>query len=196
MAKVRVTPIFPLARLGSLGFLTAVAAVCAASILAVEEVPRTWTPIGLLPLLIYLGYCYFQARKMVLAEQGREREIVEFGFVVMVADRSARFWGSLFAIIAISTGITTVAIWAWQAWLWYRLGDWTSLTWLTVVGVIPQTDHAYLQRLLYWLADTNFGVIVLILGLLIAAPLVAVHGESSHKAKLRHRNLINLKKRS
>ena len=133
---------------------------------------------------------------MLLAEQGREREIVEFGFVAMVADRSARFWGSLFAIIAILTGITTVAIWAYQAWLWYRLGDWTSLTWLTVVGVIPQTDHAYLQRLLYWLADTNFGVIVLITGLLIAAPLVAVHHKSSHKAKLRRKDLINLKKRS
>ena len=196
MAKVRITPIFPLARPGSLGFLTAVAAVSAAIILTVDDVPRVWTPIGLLPLLIYLGYCYFQARKMLLAEQGREREIVELGFVAMVADRSARFWGSLFAIIAISTGITTAAIWAWQAWLWYRLGDWTSLTWLTVVGVIPQTDYAYLQRLLYWLADTNLGVIVLIAGLLIAAPLVAVHHKSSHKAKLRRKDLINLKKRS
>lgn len=176
--------------------MTAVAAVSAAIILAVDDVPSVWTPIGLLPLLIYLGYCYFQARKMLLAEQGREREIVELSFVAMVADRSARFWGSLFAIIAISTGITTVAIWAWQAWLWYRLGDWTSLTWLTVVGVMPQTDHAYLQRLLYWLADTNFGVIVLIAGLLIAAPLVAVHHKSSHKAKLRRKDLINLKKRS
>lgn len=196
MAKVRITPIFPLARPGSLGFLTAVAAVSAAIILVVDEVPRVWTPIGLLPLLIYLGYCYFQARKMVLAEQGREREIVELSFVAMVADRSAHFWGYLFAIIAIPTCITTVAIWAWQAWSWYRLGEWTSLTWLTVVGVIPQTNHAYLQRLLYWLADTNFGVIVLIIGLLIAAPLAAVHQQSSHKAKVRRKDLINLKKRS
>ena len=185
-----------MARLGPLVFLTAVAAVSAAIIFAAEEIPRAWAVSSLLPLLTYLGYCHYRARKMVLAEQGREREIVEFGFVAMVADRSARFWGSLFAIIAISTGITTVAIWAWQAWLWFRLGDWTSLTWLTVVGVIPQTDHAYLQRLLYWLADTNFGVIVLIAGLLIAAPLVAVHHKSSHKAKLRRKDLINLKKRS
>jgi len=196
MAKVRITPIFPLARLGSLGFLTAVAAVSAAIILAVDELPRVWTPIGLLPLLIYLGYCYFQARKMVLAEQGREREIVECSFVAMVADRSARFWGFLFVIIAVPTCITTVAIWAWQAWSWYRLGDWTSLTWLTVVGVIPKTDHAYLQRLLYWLADTNFGVIVLIAGLSVAAPLAAISWRSNNKAKFRRNDLVNLKKRS
>jgi len=185
-----------LARLGSLGFLTAVAAGSAAIILAIDEVPRAWAPIGLLPLLIYLGYCYFQARKMVLAEQGREREIVELSFVAMVADRSARFWGFLFAIIAIPTCISTVAIWAWQAWSWYRLGDWTSLTWLTVVGVIPQTDHAYIQRLLYWLADTNFGVIVLIAGLSVAAPLAAISWRSNNKAKFRRNDLVNLKKRS
>jgi hypothetical protein len=195
-AKGRIRPIFALARLGPLGFLTAVAAVSAAVILAGEAVPRAWTPIGLLPLLTYLGYCYFRARRMVLAEQDREREIVRSGFVAMVADRSAHFWGFLFATITVSTCTTAVAIWAYQGWLWYRLGDWKSLTGYTVVGVVPQTDFAYLQRLLYWLADTNFGVVVLVAGLLIAAPLAAVHQKSSHKAKLRHRDLINLKKRS
>jgi len=173
-----------------------VAAVSAAIIVTAEELPRAWATIGLLPLFAYLGNCYFRARKMILAEQGREREIVQLGFVAMVADRSARFWGYLFATIALSTCITTLAIWAYQAWLWYRLGHWTSVTWLTVVGIIPQTSHAYLHRLLYWLADTNFGVVVLITGLLIAAPLAAIHWRSNNKAKFRRNDLANLKKRS
>ena len=196
MTRVRNTPIFPLAKLGPLGLLTTVAAVSAAIIVAVEEIPPTWAAIGLLPLFVYLGNCYFRARKMVLAEQGREREIVKLGFIAMVADRSARFWGFLFATLAISTCITTLAIWAYQAWLWYRLGHWTSLTWLTVVGVIPQTSHSYLHRLFYWLADTNFGVVVLITGLSVAAPLAAIHWRSNNKAKFRRNDLANLKKRS
>jgi hypothetical protein len=193
---VRNIPIFPLAKLGPLGLLTAVAAVSAAAIVAAEELPRTWAAIGLLPLCAYLGNCYFRARKMVLAEQGREREIVRLGFVSIVADRSARFWGFLFATIAISTIITTLAIWAYQAWLWYREGDWTSVTWQTVVGVTPQTSHSYLHRMFYWLADTNFGVVVLIVGLLVAAPLAAINWRSNNKAKFRRNDLTNLKKRS
>lgn len=193
---MRNTPIFPLAKLGPLGFLTAVAAVSAAIIFAAAEIPGTWAALGLLPLLTYLGYCHFRARKMVLAEQGREREIVRQSFVATVADRSARFWGFLFATIAISTCITAVAIWAHQAWLWYREGDWTSVTWLTVVGVIPQTDYSYLRRLLYWLADTDFGVVVMIIGLIIAAPLAAINWRSNNKAKFRRNDLRNLKKRS
>lgn len=193
---MRNTPIFPLAKLGPLGLLTSVAAVSAAIIVAAEELPRAWAAIGLLPLFAYLGHCYFRARKMVLAEQGREREIVRLGFIAMVADRSARFWGFLFATIAISTGITTLVIWAYQAWLWYREGDWISVTWLTVVGVIPHTSHSYIHRLLYWLADTNFGVVVLIVGLLVAAPLAAINWRSNNKAKFRRNDLVNLKKRS
>lgn len=196
MARVRNTPIFPLAKLGPLGLLTAVAAVTAATIVAVEEIPSTWVAIGLLPLFAYLGNCHFRARKMILAEQGREREIVKLGFIAMVADRSARFWGYLFATIAISTGTTTLAIWAYQTWLWYREGDWTSVTLLAVVGVIPQTDYSYLHRLLYWLADTNFGVVVLIIGLLVAAPIAAISWRSNNKAKFRRNDLTNLKKRS
>ena len=193
---MRNTPIFPLAKLGPLGLLTAVAAVSAASIVAADELPRAWAAIGLLPLSAYLGNCYFRARKMVLAEQGREREIVRLGFITLVADRSARFWGFLFATIAVSTGITIMAIWAYQAWLWYREGDWTSVTWLSFVGVIPQTHYSYLQRLFYWLADTNFGVIVLVTGLSVAAPLAAIHWRSNNKAKFRRNDLVNLKKRS
>jgi len=196
VARLKNTPIFPLARLGPLGLLTTVAAVSAAIIVAADELPSTWAAISLLPLFAYLGNCYFRARKMVLAEQGREREIIKLGFIALVADRSARFWGFLFATIAISTCITTLAIWAYQTWLWYHEDDWTSITWLTVVGTIPPTDYSYLQRLLYWLADTNFGVVVLITGLLVAAHLAAISWRSNNKAKFRRNDLANLKKRS
>jgi len=196
VARVRNTPIFPLAKLGPLGLLAAVAAVSAAIIVAVEEIPPAWAAIGLLPLFAYLGNCYIRARRMLLAEQGREREIVKLGLIAMVADRSARFWGYLFATIAISTCATTLAIWTYQTWLWYRLGHWTSVTWLTVVGIIPQTDHSYLHRLLYWLVDTNFGVVVLVIGLSVAAPLAAISWRSNNKAKFRRNDLRNLKKRS
>jgi len=196
VARVRNTPLFPLAKLGPLGLLTAVAAVSAASIVAAEEWPHAWAAIGLLPLSAYLGNCYFRARKMVLAEQGREREIVRLGFIAMVADRSSHFWGFLFATIAVSTCITTLSIWAYQAWLWYREGDWTSVTWLSCVGVIPQTHYSYLQRLFSWLADTNFGVVVLVTGLSVAAPLAAIHWRSNNKAKFRRNDLVNVKKRS
>ena len=193
---MRNTPIFPLAKLGPLGFLTAVAAVSAAIIFAAAEIPRTWAALGLLPLLTYLGYCHFRARKMVLAERGREREIIRSNFVAIVADRAARFWGFLFAAVAISTCVTTLAIWAYQGWLWYSEGEWISATWLTVVGVIPRPDHLELQRLIYWLGDTNIGVIVLIGGLLVAAPLAAINWRSNNKAKSRRNDLANLKKRS
>ena len=193
---MRYTALFPLVKLGPLGILTTIAAASAVTILGREEIPRALAAIGLLPLLSYLGYCHFRARKMVLAEQGREREIIKSSFVAIVADRAARFWGFVFAIVVIPTFTTTLTIWVYQAWLWYREGDWTSVTWLTLVSVIPKTGHTYLQRFLYWLADTNFGVLILITGLLIAAPLVTVHHKSSHTAKLRRKDLINLKKRS
>ena len=193
---MRNTPIFPLAKLGPLGLLTTVAAVCAVTILVREEIPRDWAVIGLLPLLSYLGYCHFRARKMVLAEQGREREIIKSSFVAIVADRAARFWGFLFATVAISACVTTVAIWAYQGWLWVSEGEWISATWLTVVGIMPRTDHLELQRLIYWLGDTNIGVIVLIGGLLVAAPLAAINWRSNNKAKFRRNDLANLKKRS
>lgn len=193
---MRNTPIFPLAKSGPLGLLTTVAAVSAAIILAAAEIPRTWAPIGLLPLLSYLGYCHFRARKMVLAEQGREREIMKSSFVAIVADRAARFWGFLFATVAISTGVATLAIWTYQGWLWHSEGEWRSATWLTVVGLIPRPDHLQIQRLVYWLGDTNIGVIVLIGGLLVAAPLAAINWRSNNKAKFRRNDLANLKKRS
>jgi len=102
----------------------------------------------------------------------------------------------LFAIIAVSTGVTTLAIWAYQAWLWHSESDWIAVTWHSVAGIIPQSDYASLQRLLYWLADTNIGVVVLIIGLLVAAPLAAINWRSNNKAKFRRNEWVNLKKRS
>lgn len=193
---MRKPPIFPLARLGPLGLLITVAAVSAAYVFYTGELATVWAAAGLPPLLAYLGYCHFRARKMVLAEQGRERDIVRQGFIAMVADRAARFWSFLFAIVAVATCVTTLAIWAYQGWLWYREGDWIPVTWLSVTGVMPQSDHSYLQRLFHWLGDTNIGVIVLIGGLLVAAPLAAINWRSNNKAKLRRKDLANLKKRS
>lgn len=193
---MRITPIFPLAKLGPLGLLTTVAAVSAATIFISGDFALPWAGVGLLPLLAYLGYCFFRARKMVLAEQGREREIVKAGFVAMAADRSARFWGLLFSLVAGSTCVMTLTVWLYQASLWYRDGNWLPVTWHSVVGAIPQTDHSTLRRLVYWLGDTNIGVIVLIAGLLIAAPLAAISWRSNNKAKFRRNDLNNLKKRS
>ncbi len=189
-------PFFPLANLVPLGFLATVAATSASYVLSSEELAKAWAGIGLLPLLAYLGYCHFRARKRLLAEHGREREIVALGFIALVADRAARFWGFLFATVAIATCVMTLLIWAYQGWLWFRGGAWMSVTWTSIVGFIPQIDNGYLQRFLYWLGDTNFGVVVLITGLTLAAPLVTVHQKSSRKAKLRQKDVVNLKKRS
>lgn len=193
---MRKTPIFPLAKLVPLGLLATVAAISASYVFSTEELAKAWAGIGLLPLLTYLGYCSFRARKMLLAEQGREREIIELGFVALVADRAARLWAFLFATVAITTCVITLLIWAYQGWLWHRDGAWVSVTWTSIVGIIPRVDFRYLQQFLYWLGDTNFGVVVLIAGLLLAAPLVAVHRWASDKAKLRQKDVANLKKRS
>ena len=133
---------------------------------------------------------------MILAEQGRERQIVRQSFIAMVADRSARFWGFLFSLVAVATCVIALVIWAYQAWLWYREGHWVSVTWLSVIGVMPHTEHSYVQRLYNWLSDTNIGVIALIGGLLVAAPVAAISWRSNNKAKFRRNDLANLKKRS
>jgi len=62
--------------------------------------------------------------------------------------------------------------------------------------MLPPNDSAFVQSLFYWLGDTNFGAVVLIAGLLIAAPLAAIGWRSNNKAKFRRNELSNLKKRS
>ena len=196
MTEVKKTAIFPLAQLGPLGLLTAIAAISALYVLTTGRFGMAWVVAGFLPLAIYLGNCHLRARRLINAETGRERDIVRMGFVTAAAERSARFWNFLFSAVVASTGVTSVAIWAYQGFLSYVEGRWIPLTWLAVTQDMPQTDHAPLQRLIYWLGDTNFGVVILISGLLLAAPLAAINWRSNNKAKFRRNDLGNLKKRS
>ena len=189
-------PLFPLAKPATLGTLIAVAVAAAWYILRTSQIADFWAGSGILPLFLYLGYCHFKARKMILAEQGREREIVEMGFVAMAADRMARIWSVLFGFVAVSICTTTLAVWIYQAWIWHRDGNWSSLTWRSATGLIPLSSNEHLQRLYYWLGDTNLGVVIMVVGLLIAAPIVAVNSIYQHKAKLRRKDLTNLKRRS
>lgn len=188
--------IFPLAKLTPLGALSSIALISALFTLNTDDVANAWLAIGVLPLILYLAYCHFQARKLLLAETGREREIVRAGFVVTAAERAARFWGVLFSSIIVATGAITAGLWAYQGFLWYEEGRWIPVTWFGVTGVLPSPENVYLQRLAHWLADTNMGVVVLIAGLLLAAPLAAIHWRSNNKAKFRRNDLASLKNRS
>jgi len=189
-------PLFPLAKPGAISALITIAMAVALYILRSNEIADIRAGAGILPLFLYLGYCHFKARKMLLAEHGREREIVEMGFVAMAADRMARVWSILFGLVAISTCTGTLAVWAYQGWAWHRDGAWSALTWLSATGLIPLSGNEYLQRLYYWLGDTNIGVVVLIAGLLLAAPIATMNARYQHKAKLRRKDLVNLKRRS
>ena len=99
------TSIFPLAKLGPLGILTAIALIGALYILITGQIATAWIAAGFLPLSIYLGVCHQRARKIILAEVGREREIVEMSFVSMTADRAAQCWNLLYSSVAITTGV-------------------------------------------------------------------------------------------
>lgn len=188
--------IIPLARLGPLTSLSVLAGIIAAFVLFMDVVDDNWAWAGLVPLLAYLGNCFYRERRLIQADSGREREIVKLHFVAIAAARAARFWGALFSAVAVATGIATTGIWAYQLYLCYLARRWVPLTWHTVVGMLPPNDSAFVQSLFYWLGDTNFGTVVLIAGLLIAAPLAAIGWRSNNKAKFRRNELSNLKKRS
>lgn len=190
------TSIFPLAKLGPLGILTAIALIGALYILITGQIAMAWIAAGFLPLSIYLGVCHQRARKIILAEVGREREIVEASFISMAADRAAQFWNLLFSSVAITTGVIVTAIWGYQGFLSYVEGRWIPLTLFAVLPDIQPTDYALLNRLIYFFGDTNLGVGALIVGLLLAAPLAAIQWRSNNKAKFRRNDLGNLKKRS
>ncbi len=193
---MRNTAIIPLAKLAPSGVLSAIALISTLFILKTDDVANGWIAIGLLPLILYLTTCHIQARKLLLADTGREREIVYAGFIVMAAERAARFWGNLFSSIIVATGVITAGIWSYQGFLWFEESRWIPMTWFAVTGVLPSPENVYLQRLAHWLADTNMGVVVLVVGLLLAAPLAAIHWRSNNKAKFRRNDLANLKKRS
>jgi uncharacterized membrane protein len=194
--RVRNTVIFPLAKLVPSGVLTAIALISALYIINNAEIPNAWVALGLLPLVLYLAACHRRARRLLLAEEGREREIIHAGFVALAAQRAARFWGGLFASIVITTGVTSVAFWIYQGFLFYTEDRWIPVTWFAVTGVLPVIENTYLQRLSHWLADTNMGVAILVVGLLLAAPVAAIHWRSNNKVKFRKNDLANLKKRS
>jgi glucose-6-phosphate-specific signal transduction histidine kinase len=179
-----------------LGILTAIALIGALYILITGQIAKAWIAAGFLPLGIYLGVCHQRARKIILAEVGREREIVEMSFVSMAADRAAQFWNLLFSSVAITTGVIVTAIWGYQGFLSYVEGRWIPLTLFAVLPDIQPTDYALLNRLIYFFGDTNLGVGVLIVGLILAAPLAAIQWRSNNKAKFRRNDLGNLKKRS
>lgn len=189
-------PIIPLARLGPLAILIAFAGAAAAIVLRIDDVNASWAFGGLVPLLVYLGHSFFRARRLIYADTGREREIIKMGFIVMAADRAARFWGLLFSAVAIATGIASAGIWAYQGYLCYVEQRWVPVTWHAVTGVHPLSNDENLQQILFWMGDTNFGSVVLICGLLIAAPLAAISWRSNNKAKFRRNDLASLKRRS
>ena len=172
------------------------AAASAAYVLKSDELATAWAIAGLLPLVAYLAAVHFRARKLLLAEQGREREIVHADLVATAAQRTARFWTVLFSIVASITCLAAVSAWAFQIWLWYKNDHWVALTWNSIVGIIGHDQHIYVQRLLYWLGDTNIGALILIGGALIAAPLAAINHKSLLKAKRRKLDLASLKRRS
>ena len=190
------TAFFPLAKLAPLTLLTVVAVASAAYILESDKYANAWAAAGLIPLTLYLVTVHLRARKRLIAEQGREREIVQFDLNAIAASRTARFWTITFSVVAGSTCIAALSAWAYQVWLWYESDHWVAITWNSIIGIIGQDQHAYVQRLLYWLGDTNIGAVILIVGALIAAPLAAINHKSLHKAKLRKLDLANLKRRS
>jgi hypothetical protein len=189
-------PIIPLARLAPIAILSALAGIVAAIVLSIDTLNDRWGWSGLVPLLVYIGHCYYRERRLILADTGREREIVKMGLVVMAADRAARFWGVMFSTVATATAIATAGIWMYQGYLCYLEQRWVPLTWNAVTGMLPLSNNEILQRIFYWLGDTNFGSVVLIAGLLMAAPLAAISWRSNNKAKFRRNDLSHLKRRS
>ena len=187
---------FPLAKLAPLVLLVIVAVASAVYILKSDELTNAWAIAGLLPLVAYLAAVHLRARKLLHAEQGREREIVHADLVATAAQRTARFWTVLFSIVASITCLAALSAWVFQIWLWYKNDHWVALTWNSLIGIIGHDQHIYVQRLLYWLGDTNIGALILIGGALIAAPLAAINHKSLLKAKRRKLDLASLKRRS
>lgn len=187
---------FPLAKLGPLALCVAVAIAASLYIFCNETLANYWAAASLLPFAGYLLLAFLRARILLRAEQGREQEIMRYGFTAIAADRSARFWAILFGIFAIGACVGALLVWAYQAVIWFQKSAWSSITWLSVGGAVPDTEYEMLQAIFIWLANTNLGVVFLVAGLLIAAPLATIHGHASRLAKQRNKELRNLKKRS
>ncbi len=186
---------FPLAKLGPLALCVVGAIAVSLYVLYDQTINNYWAFASLLPLAGYLLFAFLRARKLLRAEQGRQKEIVQYGFVALAADRSAQFWAVLFGLFATGACVGALLVWGYQAVIWFQKSAWSSITWLSVGGIVPDTGQELLQSLFIWLANTNLGVVFLVAGLLIAAPLAAIHNLTSQRAKQRNKELRNLKKR-
>ena len=102
------TAFFPLAKLAPLTLLTVVAIASAAYVLESDKVANAWAAAGSIPLALYLIAVHLRARKRLFAEQGREREIVQFDLNAIAASRTARFWTITFSVVAGSTCILSL----------------------------------------------------------------------------------------
>ena len=179
-------PIIPLAKLVPLAILTSLGL---SGILLFRYnperlgLPLYWSCLGFLPLLLYLASCYQRARQRIAVDNAVEREIIIADFRVIAAERCARFWAACFALVTGSAFLIALLVWAYQGAVWFRADSWVALTWNSVLGFAPNTGDAGLQKIIYWLSDTNLGVIAIIVGLLIAAPLANIN----HKANLKVR---------
>jgi hypothetical protein len=160
-----------------------------------DALTNYWVVVSLLPLAAYLLLAFLRARKLLHAEQGLQKEIVQSGFVALAAERSAQFWAVLFGLFATGACVGALLVWGYQAVIWFQKDAWTSITWLSVGGYVPNTEQEILQSFYTWLANTNLGVVFLVAGLLIAAPLAAIHSTTSQQAKQRNKELRYLKKR-
>ena len=129
---------FPLAKLAPSGALAAIALISTALyIVNTAEIANGWVGAGpVATVCVFSSKPPTSAAKLVLAETGREREIVQAGFVVdRSATRCSGFGAALFASIVITTSVTTVAFWAYQGFLFYTEDRWIPLTWFAVTGV-------------------------------------------------------------
>lgn len=160
----------------------------------VAELSIYWSTLGFVPLVIYLGDCYRRASRLTAVEHAVEREIIIADLRVIAAERCARFWAACFAIAAGSGFLAALLVWAYQIAIWYRADVWTALTWNSAIGMAPTTDNAVLQRAIYWLGDTNLGVVAIVISLLIAAPLATFNHRANLTVRRRKKELGNLKK--
>tara|TARA_R110000782_G_scaffold39515_10_gene91707 strand:+ start:127 stop:732 length:606 start_codon:yes stop_codon:yes gene_type:complete len=190
-------PIIPLARLVPLAVL---ASLGLSGILLVRYkpellgLPQYWSGLGFLPLFYYLVRCYQRARQRIAGENAVEREIIIADFRVIAAERCARFWAACFALVTGSAFLIALLVWAYQGAVWFRAETWVALTWNSALGLAPTTGDAGLQKIIHWLSDTNLGVVAIIIGLLIAAPLANINHKANLKVRRCKKELAALKK--
>lgn len=149
---------------------------------------------GFLPLVLYLAVCFQRARNRVNVEQAVEREIIVADLRLLAAQRCARFWAAGFAVACGFAFLSALLVWAYQAATWYRADVWLPLSWNSAVGLVPNPSSVALQKVVLWLGDTNLGVVAILLGLLIAAPLASFNHNANLTVRRRKKELATYKK--